>query len=67
MNVPLGEFLDELGNEKGLYKKEDEALANNLLGKEKNSETEEGFNNLKAFVQDYMDRIIHKKLSETKY
>jgi len=60
-------ILDELGNEKGLYKKEDEALANNLLGKEKNSETEEGFNNLKAFVQDYMDRIIHKKLSETKY
>ena len=44
-------------------KKEDGALKNNLLGKEDNAEIQKGIKDLKAFMQDYMDRIINHKLS----
>jgi arylsulfatase len=47
----------------GVYKKEDGALKNNLLGKEDNAEIQKGIKDLKAFMQDYMDRIINHKLS----
>ena len=45
------------------YKGEDTALKNNLLGKEDNAEIQKGIKDLKAFMQDYMDRIIHHKLA----
>ena len=37
-------------------------MKNNLLGKEDNPEIQKGIQDLKAFVQDYMHRIIHHKL-----
>lgn len=55
--------LDLEGNPRGVFQKDDEALKNNLLGKENNPEIEQSFTELKAFVQDYMHRIIHKKLN----
>ena len=55
-------ILDENGKVNGIYKKEDRAMKNNLLGKEDNPEIQKGIQDLKAFVQDYMNRIIHHKL-----
>ena len=49
-------IIDETGKVNGVYKKEDGALKNNLFGKE-------DIKDLKAFMQDYMDRIINHKLS----
>ena len=56
-------IIDETGKVNGVYKKEDGALKNNLLGKEDNVEIQKGIKDLKAFMQDYMDRIINHKLS----
>ena len=56
-------IIDETGKVNGVYKKEDGALKNNLLGKEDNAEIQKGIKDLKAFMQDYMDRIINHKLS----
>jgi len=56
-------IIDETGKVNGVYKKEDGALKNNLLGKEDNTEIQKGIKDLKAFMQDYMDRIINHKLS----
>lgn len=50
------------GELNGIYQSKDEALKINLLNRENNPEIEKGINNLKAFMQDYMDRIINKKL-----
>ncbi len=50
------------GKLNGIYDVKDEALINNLLGKQTNTEIEKGTIDLKAFMQDYMDRIIHRKL-----
>ena len=55
--------IDENGKVNGVYKKEDGGLKNNLLGKEDNAEMQQGIKDLKAFMQDYMDRIIHHKLA----
>ncbi|MDO4228535.1 MAG: sulfatase-like hydrolase/transferase [Capnocytophaga sp.] len=55
-------ILNEDGSVNGIYKKEDEALKNNLLGIETNTEIEKGIQDLRAFMQDYMDRIINRKL-----
>jgi len=55
-------ILDEKGELNGIYKKEDEALKNNIKGKEDNPEIQKGIKDLKAFIQDYMDRIINHKL-----
>jgi len=56
-------IIDETGKVNGVYKKEDGALKNNLLGKEDNAEIQKGIKDLKAFMQDYMDRIINHKLN----
>ena len=56
-------IIDENAKVNGIYKKEDGALKNNLLGKEDNAEIQKGIKDLKAFMQDYMDRIINHKLS----
>lgn len=50
------------GKLNGVYKVEDEALKENLLGKENNTEIEKGTQDLRAFMQDYMHRIIQQKL-----
>ncbi|MFK8284470.1 LTA synthase family protein [Capnocytophaga canis] len=54
--------MNQDGTMNGIYEREDEGLKNNLLGKENNPETEKGIRDLQAFIQDYMDRVIHKKL-----
>ncbi|CEN38356.1 Arylsulfatase [Capnocytophaga cynodegmi] len=54
--------LNEDGSVNGIFQKEDEALKNNLIGKENNPEIEKGIKDLQAFIQDYMDRIINRKL-----
>ena len=56
-------IIDETGKVNGIYKKEDGGLKDNLLGKEDNAEIQKGIKDLKAFMQDYMDRIIHRKLA----
>lgn len=57
-------ILNEDGSVNGVYKKEDEGLTENIFGKEKNPEIEKGIKDLQAFIQDYMDRIINRKLSD---
>ena len=59
-------ILDENGQVNGIYKKEDEALKHNLWGKEDNAEIQKGIKDLQAFVQDYMDRVMHHKLYPNK-
>lgn len=46
----------------GIYGMKDLNLENNLIGKVKNAETEKGILKAKAWYQDYMDRVIHRKL-----
>lgn len=55
-------ILNTDGSLNGIYKKEDEALKINLLGKETNAEIEKTIIDFQAFIQDYMDRIINRKL-----
>ncbi len=55
-------IIDENAKVNGIYKKEDGALKDNLLGKVDNAEIQKGIKDLKAFMQDYMDRIINDKL-----
>ena len=55
-------IIDENAKVNGIYKKEDGALKDNLLGKVDNAEIQKGIKDLKAFMQDYMDRIINHKL-----
>lgn len=50
------------GGISGIYDVKDEGLKKNILGIEENTEINKGINDLQAFMQDYMDRIIHKKL-----
>lgn len=47
----------------GLYLKSDLGFENNLLGKVKNAETEKGKLLAKAWYQDYMDRVMNRKLN----
>ncbi len=47
----------------GIFKKEDLALERNVLGKEDNAEIRRGIMLVKAWYQDYMDRVINRKLS----
>ena len=56
-------IIDENAKVNGIYKKEDGALKDNLLGKVDNAEIQKGIKDLKAFMQDYMDRIINHKLA----
>lgn len=51
------------GNEVvGVYAQSDLNMEKNLLGKENNSEIEKGIKLCKAWYQDYMDRVINRKL-----
>ncbi len=47
----------------GVYQKTDLALEKNLLGQLKNPEAEHGKQIAKAWYQDYMDRVINRKLN----
>lgn len=47
----------------GFYGKEDKALKNNLI-KKRNAEMDEMELNCKAFIQDYMERVVDKKLDK---
>lgn len=46
----------------GVYDKTDLALEKNLIGQLKTPEVEEGKQTAKAWYQDYMDRVINRKL-----
>ncbi len=46
----------------GIYAKEDLGLEKNLMGKVNNAETQLGVLKAKAWYQDYMDRVINRKL-----
>lgn len=56
--------LNQDGTTNGVYHRQDEGLSNNLLGKEDNPEIRKGIKDLQAFMQDYMDRIINRKLGK---
>ncbi len=47
----------------GIYKVEDKGLANNLIQTPRSAEMERGILLSKAWYQDYMDRIINRKLN----
>lgn len=59
-----GNYICTFDGEKavGFYKKEDKDLKNNLIG-QRNAEMNLLEKRCKAFLQDYMDRIIDKKLT----
>ncbi|MPT32300.1 MAG: LTA synthase family protein [Chryseobacterium sp.] len=46
----------------GIYNKSDLALSKNILGKNLNAEQKLGIEKTKAWYQDYMDRVINRKL-----
>ncbi|WP_312765170.1 sulfatase-like hydrolase/transferase [Epilithonimonas sp.] len=46
----------------GIYEKSDLALSNNILSKNLNAEQILGIEKTKAWYQDYMDRVINRKL-----
>jgi len=46
----------------GVYEKNDLGFANNLIGKLKTPEIEQEMKTAKAWYQDYMDRVINRKL-----
>ena len=60
-------IIDENGQVNGIYRKDDGALKQNLLHHENNPEIQKGIQDLKAFMQDYMDRIINHKLDPNKH
>lgn len=47
----------------GVYDKTDLGLENNLINKIKNTEIDKGKKMAKAWYQDYMDRVINRKLN----
>lgn len=47
----------------GVYDKSDLALEKNLIGQLKTPEVEQGKQTAKAWYQDYMDRVINRKLN----
>jgi len=54
--------LDTKGETIGIYDKEDVNLTNNLKDKPLNDEMKKGVADMRAFMQDFMDRIINDKL-----
>lgn len=56
--------INQDGSVNGIYDRQDEGLEKNLMGVENNDEIKYAIEHLKSFMQDYMDRIINKKLSE---
>lgn len=53
---------DIKGNIVGIFDKADFDLKNNLKDKINNAETEKGINDLRAFMQDFMNRVLDRKL-----
>lgn len=47
-----------------VYRKDDLGLSNNILGKDNNPEIKKGLLLCKAWYQDYMDRVINRKLGK---
>ncbi len=47
-----------------VYRKDDLGLSNNILGKDNNPEIKKGILLCKAWYQDYMDRVINRKLEK---
>ncbi|HEY8929939.1 MAG TPA: sulfatase-like hydrolase/transferase [Mucilaginibacter sp.] len=47
----------------GIFSATDKGLTKNLLNVAQNIEVTKGMNDCKAFIQDYMDRIVNKKLN----
>jgi len=47
----------------GIYAMSDKGLKNNLMGEMLNAEMIKGMLDCKAFIQDYTDRIVNKKLN----
>lgn len=47
----------------GIYAMSDKGLKNNLMGEMLNTEMSKGMLDCKAFIQDYTDRIVNKKLN----
>jgi len=58
-------YLFDGKNFTGIFAATDKGLEKNLIGAEKNPETAKGMLDFKAFIQDYNDRIVNKKLSST--
>lgn len=56
-------YLFDGQNITGVFAAKDLALSNNLLDKVHTPETEHGKNVAKAWYQDYMDRVINRKLN----
>ena len=54
--------LDNKGETIGIYDKEDVNLTKNLKDKPLNNEMKKGVADMRAFMQDFMDRIINDKL-----
>lgn len=54
--------LDNQGNPIGIYAKEDLNLTQNLKDTINTEETTQAINDLKAFMQDFMNRILDRKL-----
>jgi len=54
--------LDTRGETIGIYDKEDVNLTKNLKNKPLNNEMKKGVADMRAFMQDFMDRIINDKL-----
>ena len=48
----------------GIFAATDKGLQKNLLNIAQNTEVTKGMNDCKAFIQDYMDRIVNKKLNK---
>lgn len=59
-----GDYIYVFDGEKitGIYSIDDKELSNNLVDSSLPKEVEQGKEDIKAFIQDYMDRIISKKM-----
>ncbi len=64
-NFIIGNFIYRFDgkNVVAVYKKDDLNMENNILGKIKNPEIDKGITLSKAWYQDYMNRVINRKLN----
>ncbi|QHN65268.1 LTA synthase family protein [Bergeyella cardium] len=67
-NFIIGDYIYRFDGKEitGIYKNTDLNLDKNLLGKVNSPEVERGMLLCKGWYQDYMDRVIHRKLGEKK-
>lgn len=64
-NFTIGNYIYTYDTEMkllGFYRKQDLGLTNNLVGKVNSPEIQQGQMRAKAWYQDYMDRVINRKL-----